>query len=52
MDDNKGWTRQELLLALNLYFKIPFGQYRRENKRRARERVLLFMPCHHYAGSS
>jgi hypothetical protein len=31
MDENKRWTRQELLLALNLYFKIPFGQYHRDN---------------------
>jgi hypothetical protein len=31
MDDNRRWTRQELLLGLNLYFKIPFGQYRKDN---------------------
>ena len=25
------WTREQLLLALNLYFKIPFGQYNQRN---------------------
>jgi predicted restriction endonuclease len=28
----QSWTREELLLAFNLYCKIPFGQYHRHNK--------------------
>jgi putative restriction endonuclease len=28
---NKLWTREELLLAVNLYHKIPFGQFHQRN---------------------
>ncbi len=28
---NKPWTREELILAFNLYLKIPFGKYHRGN---------------------
>ncbi|MBE7533947.1 MAG: hypothetical protein HND44_23080 [Chloroflexi bacterium] len=31
MKKGKLWTRDELLLALNLYFKIPFGQFDQHN---------------------
>ena len=26
------WTREHFLIALNLYCKLPFGQYDRKNK--------------------
>jgi predicted restriction endonuclease len=31
MAKGKLWTRDELLLALNLYYKIPFGQFDHQN---------------------
>ncbi len=31
MARGKLWTREELLLALNLYYKIPFGQFHQHN---------------------
>jgi len=31
MTKGKLWTREELLLALNLYYKIPFGQFHQHN---------------------
>ncbi len=33
MAKGKLWTREELLLALNLYYKIPFGQFDKHNPR-------------------
>ena len=29
----KNWSEQELVLAFNLYCKLPFGQYHRNNKK-------------------
>jgi putative restriction endonuclease len=29
---NNNWTREELILAFNLYLKIPFGKFHRGNK--------------------
>ena len=29
---NPNWTREELILAFNLYFKIPYGQFNNRNK--------------------
>jgi hypothetical protein len=31
MAERKGWTHDELLLAMNLYCKLPFGQLRHGN---------------------
>jgi hypothetical protein len=31
MGERKGWTREELILAMNLYCKLPFGQLRHGN---------------------
>lgn len=31
MSERKNWTREELILAFNLYCKIPFGQYNQRN---------------------
>jgi hypothetical protein len=31
MTKDRLWTREELLLALNLYYKIPFGQFHHRN---------------------
>lgn len=31
MGKDRLWTREELLLALNLYYKIPFGQFDHRN---------------------
>lgn len=31
MRKNRLWAREELLLALNLYYKIPFGQFHQRN---------------------
>jgi hypothetical protein len=31
MGERKGWTREELTLAMNLYCKLPFGQLRHGN---------------------
>ncbi len=31
MTERKNWTREELILAFNLYCKIPFGQYNQRN---------------------
>src|ERR1700730_12949340 len=28
----KNWTRQELIVAFNLYCKMPFGQYHARNR--------------------
>lgn len=30
---NPNWTREELILAFNLYFKIPYGQFNNRNKK-------------------
>ncbi len=29
--DQKLWTREELIIAINLYFKIPFGKLHSRN---------------------
>lgn len=31
MSERRNWTREELILAFNLYCKIPFGQYNHRN---------------------
>ncbi len=31
MPERRNWTREELILAFNLYCKIPFGQYNQRN---------------------
>lgn len=31
MTQGRLWTREELLLALNLYYKLPFGQFHQHN---------------------
>lgn len=33
MTKGRLWTREELLLALNLYYKLPFGQFHQHNPR-------------------
>ncbi|MCP4373462.1 MAG: HNH endonuclease [Deltaproteobacteria bacterium] len=33
MTRGKLWTREDLLLALNLYYKIPFGQFDQRNQK-------------------
>lgn len=33
MEERKNWSEQELLVAFNLYCKLPFGQYHRNNKK-------------------
>jgi putative restriction endonuclease len=33
MAERKNWSKQELILAFNLYCKLPFGQYRSTNKK-------------------
>lgn len=33
MEERKNWSKQELIIAFNLYCKIPFGQYHRNNKK-------------------
>jgi putative restriction endonuclease len=32
-EERKNWSEQELLVAFNLYCKLPFGQYHRNNKK-------------------
>jgi putative restriction endonuclease len=33
MREPENWTEQELIVAFNLYCKLPFGQYHRNNKK-------------------
>lgn len=33
MEERKNWSEQELIVAFNLYCKLPFGQYHRNNKK-------------------
>ena len=32
MEERRNWTRQELIIAFNLYCKLSFGQYHQSNK--------------------
>ncbi len=33
MANNKNWTEEELIIAFNLYFKLPFGQFYHNNRK-------------------
>jgi putative restriction endonuclease len=33
MTDRRNWTEEELILAFNLYCKLPFGQFHHDNKK-------------------